>query len=110
LRLFSFGGYGLLALAALALAVFGAIECPPPNISIFPQKICFAASLRLTLSIYLSVDKELLQIVCFKPILLKNGKRYGKKLFSRVDRENLHRIRALLLCRFSLPSYEVLKK
>jgi len=25
---FSFGGYGL-ALAALALAVFGAIECPP---------------------------------------------------------------------------------
>jgi len=32
LRLFSFGGYGL-ALAALALVVFGAIECPPihPN-------------------------------------------------------------------------------
>jgi len=29
LRLFSFGGYGL-ALAALALVVFGAIECPPP--------------------------------------------------------------------------------
>jgi len=28
LRLFSYGGYGL-ALAALALAVFGAIECPP---------------------------------------------------------------------------------
>jgi len=28
LRLFSFGGYGL-ALAALALEVFGAIECPP---------------------------------------------------------------------------------
>jgi len=28
LRLFSFGGYGL-ALAALALMVFGAIECPP---------------------------------------------------------------------------------
>jgi len=28
LRLFSFGGYGL-ALAALALVVFGAIECPP---------------------------------------------------------------------------------
>jgi len=27
LRLFSFGGYGL-ALAALALLVFGAIECP----------------------------------------------------------------------------------
>jgi len=27
LRLFSFGGYGL-ALAALALVVFGAIECP----------------------------------------------------------------------------------
>jgi len=28
LRLFSFGGNGL-ALAALALVVFGAIECPP---------------------------------------------------------------------------------
>jgi len=28
LRLFPFGGYGL-ALAALALVVFGAIECPP---------------------------------------------------------------------------------
>jgi len=28
LRLFSLGGYGL-ALAALALVVFGAIECPP---------------------------------------------------------------------------------
>jgi len=28
LRLFSFGGYGL-ALATLALVVFGAIECPP---------------------------------------------------------------------------------
>jgi len=28
LRLFSFGGYGL-ALAALALVGFGAIECPP---------------------------------------------------------------------------------
>jgi len=28
LRLFSFRGYGL-ALAALALVVFGAIECPP---------------------------------------------------------------------------------
>jgi len=27
-RLFSFGGYGL-ALAALALMVFGVIECPP---------------------------------------------------------------------------------
>jgi len=30
LRLFSFGGYGL-ALAALVLVVFGAIECPPPD-------------------------------------------------------------------------------
>jgi len=30
LRLFSFGGYGL-ALAALALMVFGAIGCPPFN-------------------------------------------------------------------------------
>jgi len=28
LRLFSFGGYGL-ALAALALVIIGAIECPP---------------------------------------------------------------------------------
>jgi len=35
LRLFSFGGYGL-ALAALALVVFGAIECPlPPQQPIF---------------------------------------------------------------------------
>jgi len=32
LRLFSFGGYGL-ALAALALVVFGAIECPQPLLS-----------------------------------------------------------------------------
>jgi len=31
LRLFSFGGYGL-ALAALALVVFGAIECPRKNV------------------------------------------------------------------------------
>jgi len=30
LQLFSFGGYGL-ALAALALVGFGAIECPPEN-------------------------------------------------------------------------------
>jgi len=30
LRLSSFGGYGL-ALAALALVVFGAIECPPKH-------------------------------------------------------------------------------
>jgi len=30
LRLFSFGGYEL-ALAALALVVFGAIECPPSH-------------------------------------------------------------------------------
>jgi len=30
LRLFSFGGYGL-ALAALALVVFGAIECSPDS-------------------------------------------------------------------------------
>jgi len=34
LRLFSFGGYGL-ALAALALVVFGAIECPPIKAWIF---------------------------------------------------------------------------
>jgi len=33
LRLFSFGGYGL-ALAALALVVFGAIECPPKQAGI----------------------------------------------------------------------------
>jgi len=31
LRLFSFGGYGL-ALAALALVAFGAIECPPESL------------------------------------------------------------------------------
>jgi len=34
LRLFSFGGYGL-ALAALALMVFGAIECPPLKLTAF---------------------------------------------------------------------------
>jgi len=34
LRLFAFGGYGL-ALAALALVVFGAIECPPPQNLLF---------------------------------------------------------------------------
>jgi len=33
LQLFSFGGHGL-ALAALALVVFGAIECPPGKFSI----------------------------------------------------------------------------
>jgi len=37
LRLSSFGGYGL-ALAALALGVFGAIECPP-TVSIIPIKV-----------------------------------------------------------------------
>jgi len=39
LRLFSFGGYGL-ALAALALMVFGAIECPPEvdELSLFQGK------------------------------------------------------------------------
>jgi len=37
LRLFSFGGYGL-ALAALALVVFGAIECPPKISRISPLK------------------------------------------------------------------------
>jgi len=34
LRLFSCGGYGL-ALAALALVVFGAIECPPNGNTMF---------------------------------------------------------------------------
>jgi len=37
LRLFSFGGYGL-ALAALALVVFGAIECPSSESAIFDLK------------------------------------------------------------------------
>jgi len=37
LRLFSFGGYGL-ALAALALVVFGVIECPPALLSILLVK------------------------------------------------------------------------
>jgi len=39
LRLFSFGAYGL-ALAALALVVFGAIECPPNFASKGIQEIC----------------------------------------------------------------------
>jgi len=38
LRIFRFGGYGLalaaLVLAALALGVFGAIECPPKLVEI----------------------------------------------------------------------------
>jgi len=34
LRLFSFSGHGL-ALAALALVVFGAIECPHPMFGIY---------------------------------------------------------------------------
>jgi len=34
LRLFSFGGYGL-ALTALALVVFGAIEYPPTRMNFF---------------------------------------------------------------------------
>jgi len=37
LRLFSFGGYGL-ALAVLALMVFGAIECPPRPIYLAAPK------------------------------------------------------------------------
>jgi len=37
LRLFSFGGYGL-ALAALALVVFGAIECPPSKFILILKK------------------------------------------------------------------------
>jgi len=37
LRLFSFGGYGL-ALAALVLVVFGAIECPPKLTHILSRK------------------------------------------------------------------------
>jgi len=37
LRLSSFGGYGL-ALAALALVVFGAIECPPLGKHIWGDK------------------------------------------------------------------------
>jgi len=43
LRLFSFGGYGL-ALAALALMVFGAIGCPPIKLVKFEQMVqiqCF---------------------------------------------------------------------
>jgi len=39
LRLFSFGGYGL-ALAALALVVFGAIECPPNKMSMSKRISC----------------------------------------------------------------------
>jgi len=43
LRLFSFGGYGL-ALAALALVVFGAIECPPALLQ-YLKNITFSRSL-----------------------------------------------------------------
>jgi len=40
LRLFSFGGYGL-ALAALTLVDFGAIECPPSLIIAFSTQKFF---------------------------------------------------------------------
>jgi len=40
LRFFSFGGYGL-ELAALALVVFGAIECPPrKSLAMLGSKLC----------------------------------------------------------------------
>jgi len=38
LQLFSYGGYGL-ALAALALVVFGAIECPRQHARQSPKKM-----------------------------------------------------------------------
>jgi len=44
LRLFSFGGDGL-ALAALALVVFGAIECPP-FVPVFCRKKFFSNNLK----------------------------------------------------------------
>jgi len=46
LRLFSFGGYGL-ALAALALVVFSAIECPPFD-SLFYKMQLFLKFLKIT--------------------------------------------------------------
>jgi len=42
LRLFSFGGYGL-ALAALALVVFGAIECPLAHLAFGGYVLALAA-------------------------------------------------------------------
>jgi len=51
LRLFSFGGYGL-ALAALALVVFGAIECPP---TICSQYFHFPHSKKYRLSLKISI-------------------------------------------------------
>jgi len=54
LRLFSFGCYGL-ALAALALVVFGAIECPPSlKTSIFFLNIFFGGG---------SLDKNLAVLI-----------------------------------------------
>jgi len=34
----------------------------------------------------LSVTKGLLPLICFKPLLLENRKRYDKKAFYQVDR------------------------
>jgi len=45
LRLFSFGGYGLV-LAALALVVFGAFESPPPETPPGGEDVYFNGTLR----------------------------------------------------------------
>jgi len=51
LRLFSFGGYGL-ALAALALVVFGAIECPPLEVTFLIKKDELGIAMFSTLNKY----------------------------------------------------------
>jgi len=56
LRLFSFGGYGL-ALAALALVVSGAIECPPKKAFLMKNKRLLAVSRSKVFSSYFFMAK-----------------------------------------------------
>jgi len=67
LRLFSFGGYGL-ALAALALVVFGAIECPPKYLDSMAKEDgnCFQYLLHVVLLFGENSEKELSLIVGLK--------------------------------------------
>jgi len=66
LRLFSFGGYGL-ALAALVLVVFGAIECPPvrPTLKSTETKREKIVGQRLKLGVFKNVLLSLTGYFCW---------------------------------------------
>ena len=67
----------------------------------------------VVLFIILSLAKVLLPLTGFTHLLLENEKRYDKKAFYQVDRQGKYlsnSLRALLLCFFSFPSCEGLKK